>query len=181
MHMAGSKQYPPVVVVDEDDHEIGSAMLGEVWEKGLYHRIASVFVVDSDGRILLQLRGKRVKIYPNCWDQAVGGHVDLGFSYEETATQELSEELGLEDVTLELLGTLRANHTLDDGRIINQFEQVYLARVPKDILLQPEEDEVGKLKWFTPSALAIEIRRHPEKFTPGLLDILHTYFPNIIA
>lgn len=44
-------------------------MLAEVWQKGL-HRIASVFVEDDQGRMLLQRRGPNVKVYPNCWDQA---------------------------------------------------------------------------------------------------------------
>jgi len=46
-------KYPPVVVVDKEDNEIGTAMLSEVWQKGLYHRIASIYVLDDDGRILL--------------------------------------------------------------------------------------------------------------------------------
>lgn len=65
-----AKIYPPVVVVDENDNEIGSAPLAEVWKKGLYHRIVSVFVQDDKGRMLLQKRGADAKIYPNCWDQA---------------------------------------------------------------------------------------------------------------
>ncbi len=51
-----TKKYPPVIVVDENDHEIGSAMLAEVWQKGLYHRGVSIFVLDDQGRMLLQLR-----------------------------------------------------------------------------------------------------------------------------
>lgn len=67
-------------------------MLAEVWQKGL-HRIASVFVEDDQGRMLLQRRGPNVKVYPNCWDQAAGGHVDEGFTYEQTAANELAEAL----------------------------------------------------------------------------------------
>lgn len=124
---------PPIVVVDENDNEIGSAMLAEAWEKGLYHRIVSIFVMDYRGRILLQLRGPNVKIYPNCWDQAAGGHVDEGFSYDQAAVNELAEELDIRDVPLKLLGTFRTNNKLDDGRIINQFERVYLAKVPQGV------------------------------------------------
>lgn len=65
--MANAK-YPPVVVVDKNDNEIGTAPLAEVWRKGLYHRIVSVFLVDDDGRMLLQRRAPGVRIYPNAWD-----------------------------------------------------------------------------------------------------------------
>jgi isopentenyl-diphosphate delta-isomerase len=172
----GSNTYPPVVVVDEHDNEIGSAMLAQVWQKGLYHRIVSVFVTDNEGRMLLQLRGPDVKVYPNRWDQAAGGHVDEGFGYDQAAMNELTEELGVHDITLKELGTFRSNNKLGDGRIINQFERVYLALVPHDTTFRPEPHEVERLQWFTPSELKAEIAQKPEKFTPGLLYGLRTYF-----
>lgn len=171
------KKYPPVVVVDENDTEIGAAMLAEAWEKGLYHRIVSVFVLDDQGRMLLQLRSSQVGIYPNCWDQAAGGHVDEGYSYDRAATMELAEELGLLDVHLETLGTFRSNEKFEDGRILNRFERVYVARVSHDVVLKPAPEEVSKLQWFTPSELKAQLSRHHAKFTPGLLHGLRTYFP----
>lgn len=172
-------KYPPVIVVDEHDNEIGSAMLAEVWAKGLYHRIVSVFVQDETGRLLLQLRAAHVKMFPGCWDPAAGGHVDLGSSYEQAATDELTEEIGVQVAasTLRELGTFRTNTTLEDGRIVNQFERVYLARVPQATEFKLEPDEVRELKWFTPDELRTEIAAHPERFTPGLLEGLRRYFP----
>lgn len=175
--MADTK-YPPVVVVDENDNEIGSAMLTEVWRQGLYHRIASVFVVDDHGQMLLQLRGPNVKVYPNCWDQAAGGHVDEGFSYDQAAENELAEELGIHNVSLKPLGTFRTNNTLNDGRIVNQFERAYLIQVPHDTHLLLQSEEVSKARWFKPSELETLISKHPENLTPGLLYCLGKYFPD---
>jgi len=174
------KKYPPVVVVDENDNEIGVAPLAEVWQNGLYHRIVSIFVVDEQKRMLLQLRGPEVKVYPNCWDQAAGGHVDEGFSYDKAAASELGEELGIYNVILTPLGTFSSNDKLDDGRIINQFERVYLAQVQYDVTLKLELDEVSKIQWFTPAELKSEIAQHSEKFTPGLLYVLREYFPSFV-
>ncbi len=174
--MANAK-YPPVVVVDENDHETGSAMLADVWKNGLYHRVVAVFIEDDQGRMLLQLRSPNVKIYPNRWDQAAGGHVDEGQSYEQAAHNELAEELGLQNITLKELGTFRTNSESEGGRIINQFERVYLAQVPHDIMLKPGLDEVKKLQWFASSELKTKIVQRPEEFTPGLLHGLRTYFP----
>jgi len=179
--VAAVKKYPPVVVVDENDNVAGSAMLAEVWQKGLHHRVVAVFVLDDQGRMLLQLRGPDVGIFPNCWDQAVGGHVDEGFSYEQTALKETEEEIGLKNVQLEALGTQQNHETLEDGRIINQFECVYVARVPHGAALQPEEDEVAKLQWFTPRELSELLAEHPGQFTPGFLKALRKYFPDYAA
>jgi isopentenyl-diphosphate delta-isomerase len=173
--------YPPVVIVDGNDNEIGSAPLAEVWQKGLYHRIVSVFVQDDQERMLLQLRGSKVKIYPNRWDQAAGGHVDKGQTYDQAAANELAEEIGLDGVTLRMLGTFRSSNKLDDGRIINQFERVYVAQVQHSVVLKPDADEVSKLQWFTRAELKAQVAKHPEAFTPGLLYGLREYFPTQIA
>jgi isopentenyl-diphosphate delta-isomerase len=171
--------YPPVIVVDEHDTEIGSAMLDDVWRQGLYHRIVSIFIVDGAGRMLLQLRGPHVRLYPNCWDQAAGGHVDVGQSYKQTAVNELAEELGVTGIPLTLLGTFRTNETLADGRIINQFERVFVATVPPNAPLQLEPSEVSKVQWFTPIELKELIVTQPDTLTPGLRHSLQKYFPDL--
>jgi len=164
------------VVVDEHDNEIGSAMLAQVWEKGLYHRISSVFIEDEWGRLLLQQRSSRVTLYPNCWDQAAGGHVDEGFTYETAAANELAEELGLSNIRLKTVATYCFNAKEDD-RIINQFVRVFLGQIPSDTLLQPDAKEVSNLQWFTPDELKGMIAERSEDFTPGFLHELRTYFP----
>jgi len=169
-------QYPPVVIVDEHDNEIGTAMLTEAWQKGLYHRIVAVFIIDDKGRMLLQLRSPTVKVYPNKWDQAAGGHVDEGQSYEIAAAHELAEELGLHDIALKEMGTYKST-TRDGDRIINQFERVYKAEVPQGTELSHEEYEIAGLAWFTASELQTLITQQPDQCTPGLLYDIEHYFP----
>lgn len=140
--------------------------------------IVSIFIEDEQGRMLLQLRDPNVKIYPNRWDQVAGGRVDEGFNYDQTAENELAEELDLRDVMFKPLGTFRSNNKLNDGRIINQFERVYVAHVPGGVKLNLQLEEVTKLQRFTPAELKTQIAHHPEKFTPGLLYGLRNYFPD---
>lgn len=172
--------YPPVVVVDENDNESGAAMLAEVWQKGLYHRIASVFIQDERGRMLLQRRGSSVKLYPNCWDQAAGGHVDEGFTYESTAANELAEELNLHDLELKTVATYRFN-SKEDGKVINQFVRVFLVQILSGTSLHPQAEEVGELQWFTPDELKHMTAQQPEAFTPGFLHELRSYFPVLMS
>jgi 16S rRNA (adenine1518-N6/adenine1519-N6)-dimethyltransferase len=172
--------YPPVLVVDKDDTEVGTAMLAEVWQKGLYHRIASVFIEDNQGRMLLQYRSPQVKVFPNRWDQAAGGHVDEGFTYESTAVDELAEELGLYDIKLKTVATYRFN-TKEGTRTINQFVRVFWAQLPSATPLRPQAEEVNMLQWFTPDELKRMTIEAPQAFTPGFLYELRTYFPAILS
>jgi isopentenyl-diphosphate Delta-isomerase len=169
-------KYPPVVIVDESDNEIGTAMLADAWQQGLYHRIVAIFIIDDQRRMLLQLRCPNVKVYPNRWDQAAGGHVDEGQTYEIAAANELAEELGLHSMSLIEMGTHKS-HAQDGNRIINQFERVYKAEVASDTNLNPEESEITELKWFTSSKLKALIAQKPDSLTPGLLYDIEHYFP----
>ncbi len=106
--------------------------------------------------------------------------MDEGFSYDQSALNELAEELGIRDVSLKILDTLRTHNEPPDGRIINEFERVYVARVPHNIVLKPEPEEVSKVQWFTPTELKAKIAQHPEIFTPGLLYDLKRFFPEFM-
>ena len=86
--------YPPVIVVDEHDQEIGLEMLSVVWDKGLYHRVARIMVEDAAGRVLLQRRSRNMKLYPGRWDNSAAGHVDEGMGYDSAARQEVAENWG---------------------------------------------------------------------------------------
>ncbi|MFI5273382.1 MAG: NUDIX domain-containing protein [Ktedonobacterales bacterium] len=56
--------------------------------------IATVLVVDRDGRLLLQHRGADAPTSPNQWSLP-GGHIEPGETPEQAARRELREETGL--------------------------------------------------------------------------------------
>ncbi len=57
---------------------------------------ASAIPVNSEGKILLQLRDDRPDLlYPNCWT-TLGGGVEEGETFDEAIRRELMEEIELE-------------------------------------------------------------------------------------
>ena len=58
------------------------------------HRFACVFLVDPQGRLLLQERDEHPVIDPEKWG-LVGGHVDEGEDVDSAAYRELLEETGV--------------------------------------------------------------------------------------
>lgn len=84
-------------VVNELDEVIGTATRKQVHsDRSLLHRASGVFVFNTDRQLLMQKRSKTKDMYPGYWVFSVGGHVDSGTGYLETAKRELQEELGID-------------------------------------------------------------------------------------
>ena len=62
----------------------------------IYHRGVSAIPVNSEGKILLQLRDNRPDLnYPNCWT-TLGGAVEAGETFDEAIRRELLEEIEID-------------------------------------------------------------------------------------
>jgi len=167
--------YPPIQIVDENDTPLGGASIKEAREKGLYHRIVRIMVEDNQGRVLLQMRSNTMTVYPNCWDNSAAGHVDQGETYDQAAYRGLSEEIGLNGVTLEEVGVC-VSHQASQNTQTNRFNKLYKVRVPSNysFILQPEE--VTSVQWFTVSEVWEMIKNKTHAITDGLEDVFVRYY-----
>src|SRR3989344_4773019 len=115
-------------IVDENDVIIGRDTRDNVHANGLLHREIHIWFVTPAGEIIFQHRGPNVETYPDLLDATVGGHVELGMSYNDTALKEMLEETGITtDIkNLHLLKKMRTR-TVDSvtGRINNIFRAQY--------------------------------------------------------
>ena len=91
--MSGAQEQ--ITIVDESDTVIRPGYKRDVWRTGAAHRIARVFLFNSNGELLIQKRSPEHISLPNKWDQSAAGHVQYGESYREAATRELLEEVGI--------------------------------------------------------------------------------------
>jgi isopentenyl-diphosphate Delta-isomerase len=83
-------------IVSEEDFIIGQDFRGTIHKKGLLHREVHVYFITPDRKIIFQHRAKNKDTFPDLLDATVGGHVDLGDTYKESAVREVKEETGLE-------------------------------------------------------------------------------------
>jgi len=82
-------------IVDENGKIIGEETRENIHDQGLLHREIHVWFYTPKGEIIFQHREKDKDTYPDLLDATVGGHVELGSDYENTASQELTEETGI--------------------------------------------------------------------------------------
>jgi isopentenyldiphosphate isomerase len=132
-------------------------------------------VEDEQGRVLLQKRTANMDLYPNCWDHSAAGHVDEGDTYDSAAQRELEEELGLHDMTLEAIAVYHTNGEYR-GRILNRFNKLYRVRVPADVQVTIEPEEVSEVRWFSVGDIRTLITEHPEQVTDGLAYVMQEYY-----
>ncbi len=83
-------------IVDENDVIIGRDTRENVHKKGLLHREIHIWFITPKHEIIFQHRAKDKDTYPDLLDATVGGHVDLGLTYDEAAIKEMREETGIQ-------------------------------------------------------------------------------------
>jgi 8-oxo-dGTP pyrophosphatase MutT (NUDIX family) len=106
-------------------------------------------------------------IYPGYWDVAAGGVVLAGESYEQSASRELAEELGVSGVPLTSLFDC---YFEDPGNKV--WGRIFSCTHEGPFILQPEEVESGM---FMPIPQILE-RSRQEPFTPDGILILRQIF-----
>ncbi len=155
-------------IYDENNEPLGvSKMRSEAHEKGLWHRAAHVWVYNSEGKILFQLRSNKKKYYPNTWTpSAAGGHIISGEDEIGTAIRELEEELGLSVAKdkLSFFGIMLEDRAYQE-MINREFHYIYFLQFDGDIAnLKLQKEEVEKVKFFSIDKIDKELENNPEKY-----------------
>jgi len=105
--------------VAKDDSVLGSIERSKAHQDQILHRSGMIFLVRSDGQILLQRRSPSNPTFPACWDSSSSFHVTFGESYEQAARRELKEETGVA-APLTFLGKF-AYHVPPENEIVAVF------------------------------------------------------------
>ena len=109
--------------------------------KEILHRSGIVFLTRSDGKVLLQHRSPKKKIFPDCFDSSCAFHVTFGESYEQAAARELTEEIGI-SAPLTYLGKF-SHHDTPENQMVAVFS------CSSDQTLEVDENEVSRASFYT--------------------------------
>ncbi|MDP3837246.1 MAG: NUDIX domain-containing protein [bacterium] len=88
---------PKTTIVNSDDEIIGYKIRAAVSEDDIY-RVSALWIINSQGDILLAKRHHTKLNNPNMWGPAVAGTVEEGETYESNITKETEEEIGLKNI-----------------------------------------------------------------------------------
>lgn len=151
-----------VILVDENDQEIGQMEKMEAHEKGLLHRAFSVFVFDKEGKFLLQRRALSKYHSGGLWTNTCCSHPRQGETTKQAAVRRLGEELGFEADVEEQFSFIYKSK-LDKGLTEHELDHVFFATYEGDIIPNPEE--VAEVKYVGLDDLKNDMTNHPENYT----------------
>ena len=139
-------------ILDEDGNKTGRIETRtQVHEKGLWHRIIVVAIIDNNNQILMQQRSYTKDTNPGKWDISVAGHVSAGQTSVEAAIREVEEEVGIHicKENLQYVFTCKHESRPKENYIVKHIHDFYVAKVDKidmeQITLQESEVESAKL------------------------------------
>ena len=144
-------------LVDEKDNVIGKIKETEQVQPNKL-RFINIIIIDKDEKIIVPKRSGNRRIFPNCYDFSVGGHVNSGESYEKAAYRELKEELNIENVKLIEIGYF--NPYKDN---VDTFSKLYLLRYNKKIE-EYDKEGITQIYYMTIDEIKELIRKEPNKF-----------------
>ena len=154
-------------VVDDQDRVIGQAARSVVHAGKLLHRAVHIFVFNTRGDLLLQMRSAGKDEYPLCYTSSASGHLGAGESYETAAPRELHEELGL-SAPLEWLAKFPAGPE-------TAHEHTVLFGTTSDSPLTIDTGEIAHVEFRSVAEIEAMILADPGKFSPPFVVLFDWY------
>ncbi len=158
-----------VILVNEQDQQIGTMEKLEAHRKGVLHRAFSVMIENSKGEILIQKRAKSKYHSGGLWSNACCSHPMPGEKTEEAVSRRVQEELGIE-----LAPTFSYKFiyevTFSNQLIEHELDHVFVATF--DGMPKINKAEVEDWKFVDPQYLLNQIEENPDQYTHWFKTIL---------
>lgn len=183
------------ILIDENDNKIGAdtkknCHLNENIEKGLLHRAFSVFLFNTENKLLLQQRSDAKITFPGCFTNTCCSHPlsnpheleeNDAIGVRRAAQRRLKAELGIpmEEVPPEEINYLtRIHYKAQSDGIWGEHEIDYILFVRKNVTLNPDPNEIKSYCYVTKEELEELLKKAASgeiKITPWFQIIAETF------
>ena len=157
-----------VVLVDEQDTELGTEEKLQAHLVPVLHRAFSVVIYDREGRLLMQQRAADKYHSAGLWSNTCCGHPRPGESAADAAVRRLVEEMGI-TCLLQPACLLSYRLELGGGLFEHELNRVFIGVF--DGTPRPNPAEVAEWQWVGGEALR-SMRRTPDALTPWLTPVM---------
>lgn len=151
-----------VILVDEDDNQLGLMEKMEAHEKGLLHRAFSVFLFNSKGEMLLQQRAFSKYHSGGLWTNTCCSHPRDKEKTIAAAHRRLEEEMGF-DCEIEKAFHFTYKSALDNDLTEHELDHVFIGQYEGEI--KPNPEEVESYKYISISELTKDVAENSDSYT----------------
>ncbi|MGI9260949.1 MAG: isopentenyl-diphosphate Delta-isomerase [Woeseiaceae bacterium] len=153
-----------LILVDEHDNQSGMMSKAACHDgDGTLHRAFSIFLFNSEGKLLLQQRASGKRLWPQFWSNSCCSHPRQGEAIEFAASRRLSDEL---HASADLEFVYRFIYQASFGELGSEHEMchVFLGSLVDEP--HANETEIEALRYVSAEELGRELEAQPESFTP---------------
>ena len=151
-----------VILVNENDEQVGKMPKLEAHEKAVLHRAFSIFILNDKNEVMLQQRAAHKYHSPLLWTNTCCSHQRVGESNIQAGTRRLQEEMGFVTDIKELFHFIY-KAPFDNGLTEHELDHVMIGYSNQEPLIN--EDEVASWKWMSTADIKNDIRNSPELYT----------------
>ncbi len=167
-----------VILVNENDEQIGLMPKLEAHEKGVLHRAFSVFIFNEKKELMLQQRALSKYHSPGLWTNTCCSHQRDGETSLEAGTRRLEEEMGF-SVPLKETTSFIYRAPFDNGLTEHELDHILIG----DFNGEPRinESEVANWKWMPLEDVRTDIGKNPDLYTAWFKIIFDKFYNHLNA
>ena len=165
-----------VILVDNNDNQMGLMEKIEAHEKAILHRAFSVFILNDNNELLLQKRALSKYHSPGLWTNTCCSHPRNGESVINAGLRRLKEEMGFETEISSLLSFIYKAE-FDNGLTEHEFDHVLVGRYNKNPSIN--KSEVSDWKWTDLDFLKKDVVSNPDLYTVWFKIIFQQFYKNL--
>jgi len=162
-----------VILVNEQDEQIGLMEKIEAHEKALLHRAFSVFVFNDKGELMVQQRALSKYHSPGLWTNTCCSHQREGENNVDAGKRRLMEEMGF-TANLEETMNFIYKAPFDNGLTEHEYDHILVGIYNGKPTLNPKE--VADWKWMLPEEVKEDMQKNAFYYTEWFKIIFKKYY-----
>ena len=151
-----------VILVDEQDHELGLMEKMQAHYEGKLHRALSVFVFNSKKEMLLQKRANSKYHSAGLWTNTCCSHPRKNETVESAANRRLQEEMGM-SCELNYKFNFIYKTKFENNLIEHELDYVYVGF--SDVAPIPNPEEVSEYRYASIQEIENDLKLNPHNYT----------------
>lgn len=162
-----------VILVDEQDQEIGVMEKLQAHQEGKLHRAFSIFIFNDADELLLQQRAYSKYHSGGLWANSCCSHPAPNETTLDAAHRRLMEEMGM-SCDLKIKTSFVYKTPFDNGLTEHEYDYILIGKSNQQPVINSLE--VENYKWQTLDAIKADLIAHPDHYTSWFKIAIETYF-----